>query len=346
MTRSTLHLLTPTWKPVGGVVKIMDYANHALAAGMDVSLWCPRRWEEDLPLFRIERFADLDPRREHVTVTRDERLSIGPRDLVFVSLPDNFEVAYRSLPRGMAPERIIHIIQNVRHVTPTWRAGYPLRLLTRPAARISTNDIVRDAVAPFVDDRGVHEVIPLGHDLGYFRKDRDGGIHRPVRVAHTAWKSDIGDRVADRVPDDRFTFRAIRDSVPWSDLRELYHWADVFLCAPNLEEGFYMPGLEAMEAGCLVVTPDVGGNMAYCRPDENCLLVGYEDVDDYVAALDEVTGWDDNRRAQVRDAGYASTAPFNLDDERTAFGSFLARLWDRIEVTESRGASTAADGRS
>lgn len=339
MTRSTLHVLTPTWKPVGGVVKIMDYANHARAAGMDVSVWCPRSWEPDLPLFGIERFAALVPGSPGVEVHDDPMLTIRARDLVFVSLPTNFEVAHRSLPRGMSPERIIHIIQNVRHVTPTWLGGYPLRLLTRPAARISTNDIVADAVAPFVDPRGIHEVIPLGHDLGYFRRDRVGALHRPIRVAHTAWKSDIGDRVEAGLDDAAFTFRAIRESVPWSALRELYHWADVFLCAPNPEEGFYMPGLEAMEAGCLVVTPDVGGNMAYCRPGDNCLLVDYEDVDGYVRALRDLAALPVADLARMRSAGHDSTAPFNLDDERTAFGGFLDRLWQRIDATESGPAS-------
>ncbi len=335
MTTSTLHVLTPTWKPVGGVVKIMDYANHALAAGMDVSFWCPRAWDPDLPLFAIERFADLVPDNPRVSIHDDQLLTMRDRDLAFVSLPPNFEVAHRSLPRGMSPERIIHIIQNVRHVTPTWLGGYPLRLLTRPAARISTNDIVHDAVAGFVDPRTIHVVIPLGHDLGYFHKERTEGFSRPIRVAHTAWKSDIGDRTEAALDDDRFTFRAIRESVPWSDLRDLYHWADVFLCAPNLEEGFYMPGLEAMEAGCLVVTPDVAGNMAYCRPDDNCLLVGFEDVNGYVAALRTLADTPADQRTAMRAAGHGSTAPFNLDDERDGFATFLDTLWGRIDRWES-----------
>lgn len=338
MTRApTMHLLTPTYKPVGGVVKVMDYANHALAAGMDVSIWCPRRRDDDLPLFRIDRFSELDRANPRVSFHCRDRLEIRPDDLAFVSLPDNFEVAHRSLPRGRSPERIIHIIQNVRHVTPTWRAGYPLRLLTRPAARISTNDIVAASIADHLDPRGLHEVIPLGHDLGYFRRDRQGGLSRPIRVAHTAWKSDVGDRVQAHLAEDgdtRFTFRAIRESVDWAALRDLYHWADVFLCAPNPEEGFYMPGLEAMEAGCLVVTPDVGGNMAYCRPDDNCLLVGFEQVEDYLAALDQLASWDQTRIDQVRAAGHDSTAPFDLDDERRAFGGFLERLQGRIEEFE------------
>lgn len=330
----TLHVLTPTFKPVGGVVKIMDYASHAQSMGYRISLWCPSDYSPDLPLFNFERFRSLDPTSGSVDIHAERVLTVGPDDLVFLSLPSNFAVAHRSLPPGMSPERIIHIIQNVRHVTPTWGRGQPLRLLTRPMARISTNDIVHGAIAPYLDSRALHRVIPLGHDLGYFYEEREGGLHRPVRVAYTTWKSDVGDRVAASMDPKGFTFRAIREHVTWEDLRELYRWADVFLCAPNLEEGFYMPGLEAMESGALVITPDVGGNMAYCRPGENCVLVDFEDADDYVRALRDITTWPIEKIDAFRTGGRAACAPFDLDREREQFGDFLDDLWPRIRAFE------------
>lgn len=329
-----MHILTPTFKPVGGVVKIMDYATHAMAMGYRISVWCPTTYRPDLPLFNIERFDDLNPLAGAVGIHRDRVLTIGRDDLVFISLPLNFEVAYRSLPPGMSPERIIHLIQNVRHVTPSWEGGQPLRLLTRPMARVSTNDIVHAAIAPYLDPRALHRVIPLGHDLGYFHHERVGGLNRPLQVAHTTWKSDVGDRVAELVGDTDFTFRAIRDHVTWAELRELYKWADVFLCTPNIEEGFYMPGLEAMEAGALVITPDVGGNMAYCRPEENCLLVGFEEPEDYARALKDILTWPEEKIATFRAAGREACAPFDLAKERELFGSFLDELWPRIRAFE------------
>ncbi len=78
------------------------------------------------------------------------------------------------------------------------------------------------------------------------------------------------------------SFRAIREPVGWDELRELYHWSDVFLATPLVEEGFYMPGLEAMAAGAVVISSDAGGNRAYCRFGENCVGVGLEDAGGYV----------------------------------------------------------------
>jgi hypothetical protein len=330
----TLHVLTPFYKPNGGVMKLMDYATHALSEGYRVSIWSPEQPSPSLPLFTNDRYRHVldDPR---VTFHSDPRLAIRAGDLVLVSLPRNYEIAYRSLPAGMSPERIIHIIQNVRHANPAWSDGWALRLLTRPVARISTNHAIDEAIRPWLDQRAYHEVINLGHDLDFFRKSRsDGSMSRPVRVAYTTWKSTVGDSVEGRLAGERYVFRSIRGHVGWSELRDLYHWADVFLCTPDPEEGVYMPAIEAMAAGCLVVTPDVGGNRTYCRPGENCIAVEFGSAEDYIQALRSIEGWDASRVASVRQSAYESLGAFDLGAERTSFQEFLERLWRRIEAYE------------
>ena len=47
--------------------------------------------------------------------------------------------------------------------------------------------------------------------------------------------------------------------------------ARVTLYLPNRLEGFYIPALEGMALGTLVVCPDSVGNRSYCRDGENCL---------------------------------------------------------------------------
>ena len=48
----TLHVITPTYRPAGGVVKIMDYVTHALDAGYAVSISCRK---SAVTLFRFSR---------------------------------------------------------------------------------------------------------------------------------------------------------------------------------------------------------------------------------------------------------------------------------------------------
>lgn len=338
MAERRMHFVIPTYEPVGGIVKIFDYVTHARALGYHVQVWSRAEYSPDLPLLQNKQFRHLvdDP---EVTFHSNSRLRFGDRDLVMLSLPREYNFAYRHITEGRSPERVIHIIQNVRHVNPEWLSGEGTRVLTRAASRISINDVVAKTIEPWLDPRGLHRVINLGHVTEPFQLARDGGIGdegRPVRVAYTTWKSHVGDSVQNALRDDPgFEFRAIRETVTWDDLRELYQWSDVFLCTPRSEEGMYLPGLEAMAAGALVVTPDVGGNMAYCRPEENCLLVGFEDAGDYVAALQRLAAMPSESISKLRDAGYATTTEFDLASERAGFAAFLDELWGRIETWES-----------
>lgn len=334
---STLQVFTPTYRPVGGVVKILDYVTHARSLGYPVWVYCPERIDPTSQLFATDRFRALleDP---EVRFHRKQRMAVGEDDLFFVSLPNDFLVAFRRLLDGMSPERIIHVIQNVRHVNPAWRGGHGTRVLTRPAARISINQIVADVIEPWLDPRSLHRVVNIGHDVAFFARDRTGPLGRPLRVGYTTWKSDVGDRVASMTAAAPVEFRAVRDTATWAELRDLYTWADVFLSTPGPEEGMYLPGLEAMAAGCLVVTPDAGGNMAYCTPGENCLLVGFEDAAAYVDALTTIAALDAEAVGRLRASAYEMTTRFDLDAERAGFGDFLEELWGRIRLAEG-GAS-------
>lgn len=340
MTR-TLHVLTPTFKPVGGVVKLLDYVEHARSGGYAVRVWSRRPPRRTEPLLDNGRFAGLRE-ADDVTFAGGDDLGLGADDLVLISLPRTFEVAYRSLPRGASPERVLHLVQGTRHADPAWDGGYATRLLTRPLARISITDVVARTVAPWLDPRALHRTVPIGHDLAHFAEGADdreapaaGDDGRVLRVAYTTWKSDVGDRVAEALGGDaRVDFRAVRDVATWEELRALYQWADVFLCTPLAREGLYLPGLEAMAAGAVVVTPDVGGNMAYARPGDNCVLVEHEDASSYVAALQTLLTAPDER-ARLRSAARAVLGDFDLGAERRGFLDVLDEVSARVSAFEA-----------
>lgn len=332
----TVHVLTPSFHPAGGVVKIFDYVTYLLRLGVQVSVDCPEPFDADLPLFRIDRFRPLADGHRLLEFHSHDRISFGPRDLAFVSWPDHLDTVARRLAPGQSPERIIHIVQGVRHRDPAWKDGHPFRLLSRPAARIMTNHVVAEEVGPWVCPTSYSVVIPLGHDLGYFHEERSGPLGDPLRVAYTTWKSRVGDRVADIAPAGGYEFRAVREEVSWAELRELYHWADVFLATPFAEEGFYMPGLEAMEAGAIVITPDAVGNRAYCRFDENCLLVDHEDADSYLAALQRLRAMSAQDVQGLRQRAWASCRPHDLAVEEEAFAAFVHALVPRVERWEQQ----------
>jgi hypothetical protein len=323
---SRLYFLVPGLRPTGGVIKVFDYARHALDLGHEPVICSGRHYRPGLPLFGIERFAALAPEAGTRWV-RGQAFRVGPGELALFSWPAHHEVVAARLDPGSPSERVIHLVQNTRHGNPLWLGGLATRLLAEPMARIMITREVLEACSPYLTSGSPTRVIPEGHDWPYFSKERSGGLPRPVKVAYTTWKSAAGVEVeAALAGDPRFVFRSVRGPAAWPELREVYHWCDVFLGFPNPQEGFYLPGLEAMAAGALLVCPDVEGNRAYCRWGENCLPVEWGSAPGYLRALERLAGMSVAEVEARRTAGYAVLPKHTLEEERSRFGEFLGEL--------------------
>jgi hypothetical protein len=339
-----LFVFSPTYRPVGGVVKLFDYARHALDLGIEPVFCVPEPVRSEAPLLQIERFRRLAP-DAGVEHAGGYSVGIGPDDLAVFSWPPQYEVIAPRLDPGTPAERVIHLIQNVRHADPAFQAGHARRLLARPMARISTNAIVAAAIRPFVHPESIHEVVPIGHDVGFFEIERDSGIpaDRPLQVAYTTWKSRLGDRLAAELAGTgTVMFRRIGHEAAWDELRDLYGWADVFLGTPIAQEGSYLPALEAMAAGALVVIPPAGGNLAYCRFGENCLEAAFEDDGSYLAAIDDIRSMSAQRVDSMRAAAAKTAAGHSLDAEREGFAAVIGRIESGARPRSRRPAVAAA----
>lgn len=323
MNRLVAYL--PTYRPVGGVIKVLDYAAHARDLDLEVIIACEEEFEGGLAAFDDPRRGTLTP--EHgVGHVHGFGVGITGEDIAFFSWPRHYEEIALRLGPATEHRRVIHIIQNVRHANPAWEGGYPRRLLARPMSRIYTNDVVRDAVVGLVHDGCPQAVIPLGHDVRFFASER-GGMGSPIHVVYPTWKSHVGVEVAALLGgDDRFTFEAIEGVVAPADLRDAYRRADVVLGGPIAEEGFYMPGLEAMASGALLIVPNAGGNMAYCRFGDNCLEARLEDAASYVEALRTVAAMTSTQVEAMTASGLATAARHTLEQEREGFQRFLAAI--------------------
>ncbi len=327
MTPDRVIFFTPTFRPAGGVVKLFDYMSHALAQGLKVEVCCAAEPQPNEPsILDMEHFAEVvehpDYRRHHSL-----RAGVGSNDLAIFSWPPHFDHIAAQMDAETPHANVVHLIQGVRHGNPEWIDGYGARLLSRPMTRIMVSDIVAEVCRPYLNTESRTEVILEAHRWDYFSRQRSGGLPESVRVGYTTWKSDVGHQVRDELlSDDRFSFVAIEETASWADLRELYHASDVFICAPGPEEGFYLPGLEAMAAGALVLAPDVVGNRAYCRFGENCLEVVRDDVASNVQALQTLVASKADSIVAMRDAAYRTLERHRLDHERDAFASLVAQL--------------------
>ena len=327
-----IHFVTPGFNPAGGIVKLFDYVNHAVDLGHEPVIVSPQAHHPELPIFQLERFRRLAP-DGGVPFVRGDRYAIPPDDFAFFTWPPHHDQILQRLHPETPLHHVIHIVQNVRHANPRWeqldrdlRRGHSIRVLARPMSRVFVAEEVLEACRRWVNPSSPAQVIVEGHAWDFFSKERQGGLPTPIKVGYTTWKSDVGPAVEDRLAGDDYEFRSIRGVAGWDELRELYHWSDVFLGTPNREEGFFLVGLEAMAAGALLVVSDAVGNRAYSRWGENCLLVDHDDIEGYVGALRRLREMGDDAVGAMRDAGYAVLPNHALARERAEFGGFLEEI--------------------
>ncbi len=322
----------------GGVIKILDYAAHAAAVG-PVTIWGDPLPETSAPIRSVpvvdRLLADETVRIRPIAELRPEM--VGPRDLLLFTEPTHIGIVDRL---DVPPDRTVHLVQGTRHANPNWNEGRNYRLLHRPMVRIAVSDPVADIIAPHVDGQFPTHTIVEGHDLEFFSLDRPAfDPARPLRVLFMTWKSNLGDRVATALAEEPgISFTAVRTPLGWPSLRNRYRAADVFLGAPGPEEGFYLPGLEAMAADCALVMAIVGGNASYCEPGINMIAADFGDVDDHVRALRSLRA-DPELLETLRTGGRDTTARHTLARERAQFIEILRNPtahYDALTATGSR----------
>lgn len=93
-----------------------------------------------------------------------------------------------------------------------------------------------------------------------------------------------------------------------SEVNELYNTGTVFV-QTSRHEGFCLPILEAMAAGCPVITTDSHGN-DFCVDGENCIMVPQDDDVALAAAITALLA-DRAEQERLRAAGLATAAVYN-----------------------------------
>ena len=138
--------------------------------------------------------------------------------------------------------------------------------------------------------------------------------------------------------------RLLGTFLPRQRFVEALRAAPVAVCLPWAAEGFYLPALEAMAAGCVVVTLDCVGNRSYCRHGVNC-LVGDRQPAALAATVARALRLDPAARAHLVAAARETVERHSLDAERQRFQALLRDvdgLWvdsqpGRLRSSRSRG---------
>ncbi len=249
----------------------------------------------------------------------DSAREIEP-DVLFLSGVD-----WRMLDRDQwveSPVPVINLIQHVWHASPNDKLGRS-RYLPNKAIRIGVSPEVTRAIERTGRVRGPCFTIPDAIDL-----DRVAGLVRSGPrnldlLVISNKQPERGHAVLDRLAGNG-RLHIVDARSPHAEVLDLISRAAVSVFVPNPKEGFYLPALEGMALGTIVVCPDCVGNRSYCIDRVNCFRPAYS-LDAIVADAVEALDGRDGLTAMIENA--AETARrHDLRHERSAFLEILDRV--------------------
>ncbi|MFI0398113.1 MAG: glycosyltransferase [Thiolinea sp.] len=118
---------------------------------------------------------------------------------------------------------------------------------------------------------------------------------------------------------------AVKQLLPRQAFLQLLNRAKMALFLPHSEEGFYLPALEAMALGSLVICPDSIGNRGFCRPNTNCLMPDYS-INGLANAINAVKQFADSKKSELLAAATQTVNEYSLARERAQFLEMMGNL--------------------
>ena len=114
---------------------------------------------------------------------------------------------------------------------------------------------------------------------------------------------------------------AYHQKITPKEVAEINNKTEVFMCT-TVEEGFGLPGLEAMACGCAVVSTSYRGVLEYAVDGENALLSPVRDVDKMVENIVRLFE-DDKLRKSITDNGIKTGRSRSLEKSAEEFERIL-----------------------
>jgi hypothetical protein len=295
----------------GGDLKVWDYFNHVRATP---------GWEAYVRFSGESSWDATNPwsgTREHVL---PESAELEP-DAHFVSGVDWRQIDPAVRPDSPVP--VINLVQHVRHACPD-DTLLRYRFLPHRAVRICVSPEVTRAIEATGTVRGPVFTVPDGVDVAPLER-LTADASRDVDAVILANKQpESGAMVAERLRAPGREVRLLDTRIPRDEVLAGLARARVAVLVPNPKEGFYLPAIEAMALGTLVVCPDCIGNRSYCENGVNCFRP-LHDADAIAAAASEALHAG-ARGEQMVERARETAWRHDLAHERAAFQQILSQL--------------------
>lgn len=311
----------------GGIRIVFELANGLSARGFAVEIWSlqnrPSWFNLHVPVVTYRSYEDL-------------LLSLRNEDAIKVATWwETAEVVWLASVNHGVP---VYLVQEFE----TW--FYPDDPVAQAAVVASyRKEMIAETEATYQREElarvGLQAtLIPNGYDPSVFRplenwtRSQDGVLalgrsffQKNFAMTERAWRSLGAERPPlvlfgtepDIMRDERVTYHERPSD---AGVNELYNSAALFV-QTSRHEGFCLPILEAMAAGCPVITTDSHGNRDFCRDGVNCVIVPQDDDVALAEAISTLLANPDERR-RLATAGLHTAAAYRWSDVLDSVAGF------------------------
>jgi hypothetical protein len=241
----------------GGHLKVFHYFEHVRSSPLHdarISFSADSLWDASNPWSGL---------RETVISSEDAARA----DVLFLAGMD-----WRSLEparRADSPVPILNLVQGFRHTRPS-DAAY--EFLAHRAIRLCVSAEIEERLRSLGLVQGPIFTVPIALDLEQLpapRVDQERDIDCVVLAVKDRAQ---GRSLAHRLKRRGHRVLLVDQPLPREQLLDAMARARVTVHLPAKVEGAYLPALESMALGALVVCPDCLGNRSFCRDGETCLV--------------------------------------------------------------------------
>lgn len=298
--------------PSGGAIKMRDYYNHTQHSdAFTPNIYIPENniWGEANP------WEDLKYSTEGVSAAREAQA-------LFIS---GFGWD-RFIPReyySNSPKPIIYLVQGLFKLNPEHTI---YSHFSKRAIRICVSPEIERRLKSLKIANGPIFSIPGGIDNERFSHLPDNStIGKDIDVLILGLKNhELAYKLYDEIP-GQLKKSLLIHQIPQTEYLSLIQRSRIVICLPCQEEGLYLPALEAMRLGCLVVCPDVGGNRHFCIDRKTSLLPDYN-LSSILASMSHALRMSKLERYLLLKNASKVYNTYSINNERSAFLDILHNI--------------------
>ncbi len=302
----------------GGHLKVSDYYQHL--AQLEEFSTCIYFTPRSIPMT-----ASLWPVSERVDVWNPadaDILFLAGLDWQAVLEDQDYLQVRKNIP-------VINLIQGLSHADPD-DIKYPF--LSEPAIRICVSDQVAQAIEGTGRVNGPVFTIPNGIHVDNLTKPVDATTKLIKVLIIANKKPELGQKLQAELLKLGIHADLITELQPRTHFLEALGKARICVFLPHIAEGFYLPALEAMALGCIVVCPDCVGNRSFCVDKVTCFRPVY-DIQAIKKSVIEAVNLPEHEFEKMRATAFDRASKHSLEREREQFLGIMKNidyLWEKI----------------